>query len=397
MEFKQAHRLENLHTSGTRVVFSKCAELAAQGISVTGLTLGQPDFDTPQYIIDSCKRALDEGKTRYTDGSGIEELKEAICQKLSKENDLHYTPAEISVTTGVAQGMFVALLSTLNPGDEVLVPDPVYLTYSEIPSIAGAVIKKYDLLEENNYQVDVEQIRSLITDKTKMLVIVSPSNPTGGVLSRVSLEAIAAIAKEHDLLVLSDEIYDRFVYDEQQELVSIASLPGMKERSIVLNGFSKSMAMTGWRLGYIAAPEYMIEPMNRLSFYMTAGATTFVQYAGVTGLLEEDGSIERMRQEFKHRRDYLVEEINKLQHFSCKKPEGAFYIFMNIKELLGKTIKGIKINNSNDFASAFLEKGLVAVVPGSAFGADGYVRWSYATSMENIDAGLDRLEKFLAD
>ena len=165
-------------------------------------------------------------------------------------------------------------LSTLNPGDEVLVPDPVYLTYSEIPSIAGAVIKKYDLLEENNYQVDVEQIRSLITDKTKMLVIVSPSNPTGGVLSRVSLEAIAAIAKEHDLLVLSDEIYDRFVYDEQQELVSIASLPGMKERSIVLNGFSKSMAMTGWRLGYIAAPEYMIEPMNRLSFYMTAGATT---------------------------------------------------------------------------------------------------------------------------
>ena len=211
------------------------------------------------------------------------------------------------------------------------------------------------------------------------------------------MEAIAAIAKEHDLLVLSDEIYDRFVYDEQQELVSIASLPGMKERSIVLNGFSKSMAMTGWRLGYIAAPEYMIEPMNRLSFYMTAGATTFVQYAGVAGLLEEDGSIERMRQEFKHRRDYLVEEINKLQHFSCKKPEGAFYIFMNIKELLGKTIKGIKINNSNDFASAFLEKGLVAVVPGSAFGADGYVRWSYATSMENIKEGLDRLEKFLAD
>ena len=286
MEFKQAHRLENLHVSGTRVVFGKCAELAAQGIPVTALTLGQPDFDTPQYIIDACKKALDEGKTRYTDGSGIQELKEAVCQKLEKENGLHYTPNEISVTTGVAQGMFVALLSTLNPGDEVLVPDPVYLTYSEIPNIAGAVIKKYDLLEENDYQVDVDQIRSLITDKTKMLVIVSPSNPTGGVLSRASLEAIAAIAKEHDLLVLSDEIYDRFVYDDEQELVSIASLPGMKERSIVLNGFSKSMAMTGWRLGYIAAPENMIEPMNRLSFYMTAGATTFVQYAGVAGLLE---------------------------------------------------------------------------------------------------------------
>ncbi len=386
MEFKQAHRLENLHTSGTRVVFSKCAELAAQGISVTGLTLGQPDFDTPQYIIDACKRALDEGKTRYTDGSGIEELKEAICQKLSKENDLHYTPAEISVTTGVAQGMFVALLSTLNPGDEVLVPDPVYLTYSEIPSIAGAVIKKYDLLEENNYQVDVEQIRSLITDKTKMLVIVSPSNPTGGVLSRVSLEAIAAIAKEHDLLVLSDEIYDRFVYDEQQELVSIASLPGMKERSIVLNGFSKSMAMTGWRLGYIAAPEYMIEPMNRLSFYMTAGATTFVQYAGVTSLLEEDGSIERMRQEFKHRRDYLVEEINKLQHFSCKKPEGAFYIFMNIKKT-GMT--------ADEFCAYAIDKYRLATIPGTAFGrnGEGYVRLSYASSMDVLQKAVSILRQ----
>ena len=332
MNFEQAHRLDNLHVSGTRVVFSKCAELAAQNIPVTALTLGEPDFSTPQYIVDACKRSLDAGQTRYTDGSGILELKEAVCEKLARENGLHYTPAEISVTTGVAQGMFVALLSTLNPGDEVLVPDPVYLTYSEIPNIAGAVIKKYNLLEENDYQVQVDEVRSLITEKTKMLVIVSPSNPTGGVLSRASMEALADIAREHDLLVLSDEIYDRFVYDDEQELVSIASLPGMKERSIVLNGFSKSMAMTGWRLGYIAAPQEMIEPMNRLSFYMTAGATTFVQYAGVAALHEEDGSIERMRQEFKRRRDYLVEEINKLEHFSCKKPEGAFYIFMNIRK-----------------------------------------------------------------
>lgn len=246
-----------------------------------GADARRADFSTPQYIVDACKRSLDAGQTRYTDGSGILELKEAVCEKLARENGLHYTPAEISVTTGVAQGMFVALLSTLNPGDEVLVPDPVYLTYSEIPNIAGAVIKKYNLLEENDYQVQVDEVRSLITEKTKMLVIVSPSNPTGGVLSRASMEALADIAREHDLLVLSDEIYDRFVYDDEQELVSIASLPGMKERSIVLNGFSKSMAMTGWRLGYIAAPQEMIEPMNRLSFYMTAGATTFVQYAGV--------------------------------------------------------------------------------------------------------------------
>lgn len=386
MKFEQAHRLDDLHVSGTRVVFSKCAELAAQNIPVTALTLGQPDYDTPQYIIDACKKSLDAGQTRYTDGSGITELKEAVCEKLEKENGLHYVPGEISITTGVAQGMFVALLSTLNPGDEVLVPDPVYLTYSEIPSIAGAVIKKYDLLEENNYQVNVDEIRAKITDKTKMLVIVSPSNPTGGVLSRASVEAIAAIAREHDLLVLSDEIYDRFVYDEEQELVSIASLPGMKERCIVLNGFSKSMAMTGWRLGYIAAPAEMIEPMNRLSFYMTAGATTFVQYAGVAGLREEDGSIERMRQEFKRRRDYLVEEINKMKNFSCKKPEGAFYIFMNIKKT-GMT--------AADFCNFAIDEYRLALIPGTAFGAngEGYARLSYASSMEVLHKAIDVLRE----
>lgn len=386
MNFEQAHRLDNLHVSGTRVVFSKCAELAAQHIPVTALTLGEPDFSTPQYIVDACKRSLDAGQTRYTDGSGILELKEAVCEKLARENGLHYTPAEISVTTGVAQGMFVALLSTLNPGDEVLVPDPVYLTYSEIPNIAGAVIKKYNLLEENDYQVQVDEVRSLITEKTKMLVIVSPSNPTGGVLSRASMEALADIAREHDLLVLSDEIYDRFVYDDEQELVSIASLPGMKERSIVLNGFSKSMAMTGWRLGYIAAPQEMIEPMNRLSFYMTAGATTFVQYAGVAALHEEDGSIERMRQEFKRRRDYLVEEINKLEHFSCKKPEGAFYIFMNIRKT-GMT--------SAEFCSYAIDKYRLALIPSDAFGTngEGYARLSYASSMEVLERAIGILQE----
>lgn len=381
MNFKQAARLDNLHVSGTRVVFSKCAELAAKGEKVTALTLGQPDFNTPQYIIDACKKSLDAGQTRYTDGSGIPELKKAICERLEKMNNLHYTPEEISVTTGVAQGMFVALLACLNEGDEVLIPDPVYLTYSEIPNVAGAVIKKYDLLEENNYQIDVNQIRSLITEKTKMLVIVSPSNPTGGVLSRESVEAIAQIAKEHDLIVLSDEIYDHFIYDDNQELVSIASLPGMKERCIVLNGFSKSMAMTGWRLGYIAAPLNMIEPMNRLSFYMTAGTTTFVQYAGVTALYEEDGSIERMRQEFKKRRDYLVEQINKMVNFSCKMPEGAFYIFMNIKKT-GMT--------AADFCNYAIDEYHLAMVPGTAFGAngEGYVRLSYAASMDVLEEAI---------
>lgn len=389
MEFNQAKRLDDLHVSGTRIVFSKCAELAKAGIPVTALTLGQPDYDTPDYIIEACKKSLDAGQTRYTDGSGIQELKEAICKKLKVENDLNYKPEEISVTTGVAQGMFVAIMACLNEGDEILVPDPVYLTYSEIPAVAGAVIKKYDLLEENDYQIDLEQLKSNITEKTRMLVIVSPSNPTGGVLDRESLEAIADLAKEHNFLILSDEIYDRFVYDEK-ELISIASLPGMKERTIVLNGFSKSMAMTGWRLGYIAAPEEMIEPMNRLSFYMTAGTTTFVQYAGVSALLEEDGSIDRMRDEFEKRRDYLVEEINKLEHFSCKNPEGAFYIFMNIRKT-GMT--------AEEFCNYAIDEYRLAMIPGSAFGekGEGYVRLSYASSMEVLREGIEKLKKIDKD
>lgn len=232
----------------------------------------------------------------------------------------------------------------------------------------------------------MDEIRSKITDKTKLLVIVSPSNPTGGVLDRASLEAIADIAKEFDLIVLSDEIYDRFVYEEDQEFLSIASLPGMKERSIVLNGFSKSMAMTGWRLGYLCAPLAMIEPINRLSFYMTAGATTFSQYAGVVALNEEDGSIQRMRDEFKKRRDYLVEEINKLNNFSCLKPEGAFYIFMNIKKT------GM---NSDVFCNYAIDQYRLAMIPGSAFGdkGEGYARLSYATSMDELQKAVSILQE----
>lgn len=386
MNFKQAERMEKVEPSATREVFSKCAQLMAQGIPFTPLTLGEPDFSTPNYIVEACKQAIDEGKTHYVAENGIPELRAAICEKLARENNLHYTPDEISVTTGVAMAMFISIVATLNPGDEILVPNPVYVTYWQIPQIAQAKIVTYDLLEENDYQVDVEQIRSRITDKTKMLVVVSPSNPTGGVLRHESLVEIAALAKEHDLIVLSDEIYDHFVYDDDLKLESIASLPGMKERCIVLNGFSKSMAMTGWRLGYIAAPASFMDAMNRLSFYMTAGTTTFVQHAGVTALQDEDGSIERMRTAFKERRDYLVEEIGKMKHFSCKKPEGAFYIFLNIKKT------GM---SARDFCNFALEKVRLAMVPGTAFGpgGEGYARLSYAYSTETLHEAVAKLNE----
>ena len=384
MSFRQADRLNNVPMSKTRAILAKCIELRSQGIEVVALTLGEPDFDTPEYVKEACKKAMDANLTKYEDTNGPLPLRQGICDKLKKDNNLSYTPDEITVTTGVAQGMFTAILSFLNPGDEIIVPDPVYLTYSAIPNIAGAVIKKYRLLEENDYQIDFEELKGLITEKTKMIVIVSPSNPTGGVLDKRSLESIAEIAKKHDLLVLSDEIYERLTYDEEKPAISIASLEGMKERTIVLNGLSKSMAMTGWRLGYIAAPVELIEPMNRMAFYMTAGATTFVTHAATEAIKDLDGSIQRMRDEFKRRRDYLVEEVNKLKNFSCKMPEGAFYVFMNIKKT-GMT--------SEEFCEYALDRVRLAVVPGDAFGeaGEGYVRMSYATSMENLKKAMQLL------
>lgn len=381
MSFKQADRMVNVPMSKTRIIFGKCADLTAQGIDITALTLGEPDFDTPQYIKDACKDALDKGLTKYADNIGIVPLREAIRDKLRRENGLDYALSEISVTTGVAQGMFAALVAFLNPGDEVLVPDPVYLTYSAIPEIAQAKVKKYRLLEENDFQIDIDELKSLITDKTKMMVIVSPSNPTGGVLSRENLEAVARVAIENDLLVLTDEIYERLTYDENYPHISIASLPGMKERTILLNGLSKSMAMTGWRVGYIAAPEELIEPMNRLCFYMTAGATSFVQYAAAEAIAREDGSVEKMRREFRKRRDYLVAEVNKMKNFSCAVPKGAFYVFMNISRT-GMT--------SDEFCDYALDKCRLALIPGDAFGdcGKGFVRMSYATSMKNLEKAV---------
>lgn len=245
MSFKQAERMKEVPMSKLRAIFYECIELEGEGMEVTALTLGEPDFDTPQYIKEACKEALDRGITKYADNMGIPELREAVAQKLRDENGLDYRPGEIMVTTGVAQGMFASLMAFLDPGDEVLVPDPVYLSYADIPKIAQATVKRYKLLEENDYQIDIEEVESLITDRTKMMVIVSPGNPTGGVLTRDNLEEVSRLAVKHDLLVLSDEIYEKLVYDESRPHISIASFSGMKERTLLLNGLSKSMAMTG--------------------------------------------------------------------------------------------------------------------------------------------------------
>lgn len=386
--FEQAERLKYLELSPTRVMFRKCAALTAQGIKTTALTLGQPDFDTPNYIKEACKRYIDEGYTVYAEDTGIDDLKKVIAEKLKRDNDLDYDWTEISVTTGVAQGMFAAFMAFLNPGDEVLIPDPVYVTYNQIPRIAQAVVKPYHLKEENGFQPDIVQMESMITEKTKMIALVSPSNPIGSIMSEESLKGIAELAKKYDLLVLSDEIYERLTYGKK--FISIGTLPGMKERTIILNGYSKCMAMTGWRLGYIAAPKELQEPMNRLGFYMTSGSVSFIQYAGVDAMMKENGSIERMRQEFERRRNYLVGEINKMKHFSCIMPEGAFYVFMNIRK------SGL---TSQEFCDKALYEYHLGAIPGNAFGesGEGFVRLSYATSMEVLEEAVRKLKKMDAD
>ncbi len=385
MAFKQAERLENVRHSQMRKIFGMCTELKKRGEKVADVTIGQPNFPTPQYIKDACIEALQEGHTGYADYSGIPVLKEEIIKKIKKDTGMDYGPDEILATTGVAQGCFVSLMAFLNPGDEVILPDPVYFIYDNCANIAGATIKKYTLREENEFQVDIEELKSLITEKTKMMVIVSPSNPLGASLTTENLSQIAALAIQHDLIVVTDEIYDMLVYEDPKP-VSIATFPGMRERTIILNGFSKSFAMTGWRLGWAAAPEYMIDPMNRLAFYMTSGPTTFVMHAAAAALREEDGSCEMMRKEFDKRRRYLVEEINKLENFSCLTPKGAFYIFLNIKKT------GM---SSHDFCEYIFEKYRVAVIAGSIFGSsgEGFVRISYAASDETLKEVVDGLQK----
>lgn len=382
--YPKAHRLDEVKMSPIRETLYKCAMLERQGHQLTKFTVGLPDFDTPEYVKEACKAALDKGLTKYADTKGVLELRQAISEKLMKDNGLEYSPEEIIVTSGVAQAMFVSMLAYLDPGDEIIVPNPVYNTYTSIPLIAGAVVKTYSLKEENDFQIDIDELASLITEKTKMIAIVSPNNPIGSVLTKENLEQVAELIRDTSIMVISDEIYERLSYDEDKPVVSIASIPGMRERTLVLNGVSKCFAMTGWRVGYVAAPKELLEPINVLSFYMTAGGVTFAQHAAAVAYKEEDGSLEAMRLEFLRRRNYIVEEINKLEHFSCLTPQGAFYVFMNIKKT------GM---SSKEFCDWMIDNYDCAFIPGSVFGSEGegFVRLSYAASMETLEVAVKKL------
>ncbi|MCL1829428.1 MAG: pyridoxal phosphate-dependent aminotransferase [Oscillospiraceae bacterium] len=385
----------SIKASTTLAVDSLAKSMKAGGLDVIGFGAGEPDFDTPDNIKAAGIEAIKTGKTKYTPAAGITELRVAIAERLKADLGLGYDYTQIVVAGGAKHNVFIALTALLNPGDEVILLAPYWVTYKEATIMAGGVPVIISAGEEANFKIRPEQIEEFITDKTKAIIINNPSNPTGMVYSRNDLKEIADICKKHDLYVVSDEIYYGLVYDGR-EFVSFPTLSeDAKERSVLINGVSKSYSMTGWRVGYSASNSQIAEVMSNYLSHSTGAPGTMCQWAAIEAVNGPQDSVEAMRKIFEVRRNYITERINKIPGVSCLIPEGAFYIMMNIKGLTGKSLGGQYINNDDDFAVAFLKKAMVAVVPCSGFGAPGFVRWTYAASMENIRSGLDRLESFL--
>ncbi len=392
---KLTERTKRLSPSMTLAISAMYKDLVREGKDAINFSVGEPDFDTPEHICKAAIDAINDGFTRYTTASGIPELKEAICKKLKVENDLEYTPKNIIVGTGAKQPLFNAFLALCEEGDEVLVPSPYWVSYSEMIKVTDATPVYIECTEENDFKVNIEDLEAAITPNTKCMIFNSPSNPTGTVYTREELKAIADLAVKHDFYVISDEIYEKLIYEGEH--VSIASFNDeIKNLTVVINGMSKAYAMTGWRIGYAAASEEIIGAMNKLQGHSTSNPTSFVQKGALAALEGSDESVDAMREQFLKRRDFMVETINNIPNISCLKPGGAFYVMMNIQDLIGKELKGKVINNSMDFALHLLETSYVATVPGSAFGVEGFVRLSYAASMEEIAEGLKRIEEFVS-
>ena len=390
-----SRKAERITPSITLAITTKAKELIEAGNDVVSFGVGEPDFNTPKHIIDAAIKAMEEGKTKYTPTPGIIELRKAICDKLEKDNGLIYSPNQIVVSTGAKQSLANALMAILNPGDEVLVAEPYWVSYPELIELADGISVIVKTKPEDNYKYTLESLNKYISKRTKAIIINSPNNPTGTIYSKVELEVIAKFAKEKDLIIISDEIYEKLIYDEEEH-VSIASLSeDSYNRTIVINGLSKAYAMTGWRLGYAAANMDIIKLISSIQSHMTSNANSITQYAAVAALNGPNEELHNMVVEFQNRRDYMLDRISKIEGLSCIKPSGAFYVMINIENFLNTTFHNKNINNSVDFSQALLEEEMVAVVPGAGFGIDKYVRLSYATSKEQIKAGLDRIESFL--
>lgn len=371
--------------------------MRADGIDVIGFGAGEPDFDTPEHVKKAAIAAIEAGFTKYTPASGTLELKQAICDKLKTENGLEYTPANIIVSNGAKHSLVNAFQAICNPGDEVIIPGPYWVSYPEMVKLVDAVPVIVNTTEESGFKFTVEQLRQALTEKTKAIVLNSPCNPTGMVYTKDELAAIADLAVNHGIFVISDEIYEKLIYDNYTH-VSIASINDkIKEQTIIVNGMSKAYAMTGWRIGYTASNAQIAKIMANIQSHATSNPNSIAQKAALAAIRGPQDVIGTMVGEFVRRRDYMVERINAMPGLSCVKPNGAFYVLMNISKIFGKSFKGTTITNSDVFAELLLEHAKVALVPGSGFSIDTHVRLSYATSLNNITEGLNRIEAFLHD
>ncbi len=391
-----SEKAKAIKASTTLAIDSKFKEMKAAGLDVVGFGAGEPDFDTPDYIKEAAIAAIRDGKTKYTPAAGTMELRQAVADKFLNENGLTYAPTQIVVSNGAKHSLVNAFQAILNPGDEVIIPAPFWVSYPEMVKLADGVPVIVEATEDSDFKVTANDLSVALTEKTRAIVLNSPSNPTGMVYTVEELSAIADFAVQNDLYVISDEIYEHLIYEGKH--VSIASLgEEIKKRTIIINGVSKTYAMTGWRIGFAAAAPEIAKIMANVQSHASSNPNSIAQAATVAALSGGKEEIEMMRKAFAERRNYMVERINSIPGVSCKKPQGAFYVLMNISALKGKTLGGKLIESSDDFAEAFLNVAKVAVVPCSGFGADDFVRWSYAVSKETICEGLDRLEKFLAE
>ena len=387
----------NVNPSTTLAIDSLAKQMKADGLDVVSFGTGEPDFKTPDNISEAGIAAIREGKTKYTPSAGIIPLRKAAAARLKADCGLDYDYTQIVIASGAKHNVYIALEVLLNPGDEVVVPAPYWVSYCEMVSMCGGVPVVVETTEGADFKITPAQLEAAIGPKTKALMLNNPSNPTGMIYSESELRAIAEICVKHDLYVIADEIYYKLMYDGRP-FTSFASLgEDVKERTILVNGVSKSYAMTGWRIGYAAANSKIAKVMSNYLSHSTGAPSTISQWAAVEALSGQQETIEEMRRVFEERRNYIVERMNSIPGVSCIMPEGAFYVMMNIEKLIGRSIGGVIISDDDVFAEAFLKQGLVAVVPCSGFGIKNFVRWTYATSMDNIKAGLERLEKFLAE
>lgn len=387
-------KAESISPSPTLAIDSKFKEMKANGEDVVGFGCGEPDFDTPVHIKNAAIKAINDGFTKYTPAAGTMELRKAVAKKFLTENSLSYEPSQIVISNGAKHSLLNAFMAILNPGDEVIIPAPFWVSYPELVKLADGVPVTINTYEANDFKATAEDFKKALTPKTKAIVLNSPSNPTGMVYTKEELEKIADFAVNNNLYVISDEIYEHLIYEGEH--ISIASFNDkIKDLTIVINGVSKTFAMTGWRIGYAAASPKIAKIMSNVQSHASSNPNSIAQSATVAALEGGMETVQEMKAEFKKRRDHMVSVINSIDNVSCKMPNGAFYIMMNIEKLFGKALYNKTINNADDFAELFLEKAKVAVVPGTGFGDTRYVRWSYATSMENIEEGLLRLKKFL--